>query len=221
MEFLVPVGVILFIATNHTFLTFQSKSKSKKIPPIQKQEKTLELPSLEEEDPTPIKKKFKHIVFDNFTPTINLYTNKPFKPIPLNTKTAYGGDEKSSEHLSRQVIEDYYGKPFPKVSNFVKNPKTTGSLELDGYCKELKIAFEYQGEQHYIFPSKYITKEEEFKKQIWRDAVKKKACEHCGIFLIIIPYTLWYEKGRKTKISREAFIEKLRNYINILESKRK
>ena len=45
---------------------------------------------------------------------------------------------KGSEAYVRQLFASAFGRPFIKV-----RPKFLEGLELDGYCEELKIAFEY------------------------------------------------------------------------------
>ena len=55
-------------------------------------------------------------------------------------------------------------------------------MELDGYCEELKIAFEYDGEFHY----KDIY--DDYHNQQKRDTIKDKLCKEQGIKLIRIPY---------------------------------
>lgn len=50
-----------------------------------------------------------------------------------------------SENFTREVFEDYFrGYSFPKV-----RPSFLGGLELDGYCQDLNLAFEYDGQQHF------------------------------------------------------------------------
>lgn len=211
MELLIPAGVALFMAATH--ITMKPK-------PINNRnvKTTINIPvQVKVKDEDKDRKEEEEIIVDE---NVNIITGNRFKTIVFDAPTADGGNEKISERISRQVMEDYFGKPFPKLSRFVKNPLTTGYLELDGFCKELKIAFEYQGEQHYKFPSKWITTKEDFKKQIWKDAVKKKACESCGILLVIIPYTLWFVEGRKTQISRNEFISRLRDHIRIILQKK-
>ena len=63
-------------------------------------------------------------------------------------------------------------------------------LELDGYNEELKIAFEYQGLQHYeeCFINKYSAKE--LARQKLSDKFKVIKCEELGIKLHVIPYTV-------------------------------
>lgn len=97
-----------------------------------------------------------------------------------------------TEGKCRTILEGIYGKPFPPNEAFVRNPRTRRWITLDGYNKELKIAFEYQGEQHYCYPNHFHHKPEhvsKFKMGIARDIFKKKACEAAGIKLLIIPYT--------------------------------
>lgn len=60
-------------------------------------------------------------------------------------------------------------------------------LELDGYCKELNLAFEYNGEQHYMRFSHISQKS--FERIKLRDELKIQFCERYGIKLLVIPYT--------------------------------
>lgn len=95
------------------------------------------------------------------------------------------------EEKCRDIFESLTGKAFPTVRpSFLKNPETGRNLELDGYCEELGVAFEYQGAQHYKFPNKYHKTHEEFFAQIGRDQFKVDRCAELGIVLIVVPYTL-------------------------------
>jgi hypothetical protein len=106
----------------------------------------------------------------------------------------------SSERLSRKIFESIIGHKFPKV-----RPKFLRGLELDGYCEELKLAFEYNGIQHNevrrgLIP--YDT-EDELNKRQERDRRKIKLCERNNIKLCVIPYTYSF---REPKLL-EAFIK--------------
>ncbi|KKL74823.1 hypothetical protein LCGC14_2061080, partial [marine sediment metagenome] len=56
-------------------------------------------------------------------------------------------------------------------------------------CKELKLAFEYNGQQHYERIPHWHRTIDVFVKQQKRDAKKIVLCREKGITLIIIPYT--------------------------------
>jgi hypothetical protein len=64
------------------------------------------------------------------------------------------------------------------------NPKTNKNLELDGYCDNLKIAFEFQGEHHteLAFNNTQIDLDE----IQYKDQLKKQNCLNNNIQLIII-----------------------------------
>lgn len=72
--------------------------------------------------------------------------------------------------------------------DFLRNPETGKNLELDCYCEEYALAVEYNGVQHYKFPSVYHKTEEEFYNQVYRDRLKKKLCDEAGVYLISVPY---------------------------------
>ena len=63
-------------------------------------------------------------------------------------------------------------------------------MELDGYHPILKIAFEYNGGQHYSFTPRFHKSMKDFVDQKARDKLKAELCEQKGVNLIIIPYTI-------------------------------
>jgi predicted Zn-ribbon and HTH transcriptional regulator len=88
------------------------------------------------------------------------------------------------ENLTRQVFEEFFNKPFPSVRP--KFLKYNRCLQLDGFNEELKMAFEYQGNQHYTFPNHCHKTIEEYNKQLEHDQWKKEQCEKNNIRLFII-----------------------------------
>jgi len=102
--------------------------------------------------------------------------------------------ESNGERITRRVFEKLFNKPFVRVRpDFLKNPETGRNLELDGYNEELKIAFEYNGIQHYCFPNRFNKTKKEFEQQLRRDKFKMQKCNEHGIYLITIPYSIAHE----------------------------
>src|SRR5665648_148 len=94
-----------------------------------------------------------------------------------------------SEEKCRNILETLFNSEFPSVRpDFLKNPETKRKLELDCYNEELKLALEYSGKQHYIFPNHFHKTKEDFLKQIRRDDYKKRVCIYKGVKLIVVPY---------------------------------
>lgn len=89
-----------------------------------------------------------------------------------------------SEEAVRQVLEQITGWRFPKARPVWLKGKSTYPMELDGYNEQHRVAFEYQGTQHYvpIFGRKAfeITKR--------NDERKRVLCYSRGILLIRVPY---------------------------------
>lgn len=111
-----------------------------------------------------------------------------------------GKNRKSSlgEFICRKTLETIFDEPFPnKRYRFLKNPETGCPLELDGYNEFLRLAFEFQGDQHSTFPNKYQKTEadkKEFLKQLRRDKFKKEKCKQMGINLLLIYDEMEYHK---------------------------
>lgn len=99
--------------------------------------------------------------------------------------------ESKGERECRRVMEMLYNKQFPKVRpQFLRNPETGYLLELDCYCEELKLAVEYNGSQHYIWPNYTNQSHENFIKQRRRDQLKVDLCDLNGVYLISVPYNV-------------------------------
>lgn len=106
-----------------------------------------------------------------------LFNNK-HKPLVMETRC-------------KEILENIFKRPFTKCRpSFLYNPETGKNLELDGYNSSLKLAFEYNGSQHYFYNPYYHKSKEDFENQKKRDVLKQQLCEKNGIKLIVIPYDL-------------------------------
>lgn len=96
------------------------------------------------------------------------------------------------EEQCRAVLESLFpGHHFPSCRpSWLVNPRTGRSLELDGYNEELRLAFEYNGEQHYVYPNKFHRSPDEFLDYKRRDLIKRLLCDQHGVYLLVIPYTV-------------------------------
>ena len=121
------------------------------------------------------------------------YINRCNENVRKDSPPKPNGGSKGSkgETACKEFLESFYGEPFPKVRPpFLANPETGRNLELDGYNERLRIAFEYNGIQHYEFPNGTKMTKEEFEAQKRRDIFKINKCMELGIYLIVIPYTI-------------------------------
>lgn len=99
------------------------------------------------------------------------------------------------ENGCRKAFEKIFNAKFPTVRpEWLINPKTEHKMHLDGYNEDLKIAFEYNGKQHYLYYTYFHKDFKEFLDQQDRDRIKKQLCEDQGIILIIVPYTVKIDK---------------------------
>lgn len=129
--------------------------------------------------------------------TPKIYNKLPYIPnIPKKEpKKKKRKNRSSREQICRDIFEEIFNEKFPtKRPGFLKNPETGRNLELDGFCEPLKLAFEYNGAQHYKFPNTFHRTRFDFDKQVSRDKFKIQRCEEEGVRLISIPYTVPTEK---------------------------
>ena len=110
------------------------------------------------------------------------------------------------ETLTRMILEHLLSTSMPSFYL-----KSMGGLQLDGYCKKRKLAFEYQGYQHYTKGSYFHNNAEKYKNQQARDSQKKLLCKENGITLIEV---FEFKTIRKSRVS--IFVEEVKRLLNHL-----
>jgi hypothetical protein len=103
-------------------------------------------------------------------------------------------NEKYCRKIFEELFKVKFGKGRHKWLKYKKLP-----LELDGINNTIitplgfGVAFEYNGEQHYKVV-KYFNNKEFLSERKKYDKFKVKKCKEKGILLIVIPYTIKYNK---------------------------
>lgn len=127
-------------------------------------------------------------------------SQEPAVPVPhkqpprTNQPFVSKGERKVKEILDTLYVNSKFTKVRP---NWLKNPKTNRNLELDFFNEELKIAIEYNGEQHYTYKPFFHRSETDFQEQVYRDKLKKRLCMEHGVILVVIPFTVRLEDMEK------------------------
>lgn len=141
--------------------------------------------------------------------------NNEFKITPGNVKSGKWSpfEKNRSEHICRQIVEQIYKNKFPSDYSTLKQ-SNGNRLQLDGYCKELEIAFEYQGEQHFIG---WGNNQEKKNKSLIgiqrRDKEKEIQCKQKNITLLKINY---YKELKKPIDLIKQTVESIKqSYINL------
>lgn len=96
----------------------------------------------------------------------------------------------NSERICKDILEQMFGKPFLKVKPVWLLNDRGKRMELDGYCEELKIAFEYHGIQHYRYIDHFHRQSKSLAQRKLDDARKEFLCRERGVRLLVIPHTV-------------------------------
>jgi hypothetical protein len=115
---------------------------------------------------------------------------KELEKLPENTtRTEFGFRKIGEGWVSETILFHLVSNVFPLciIERNIR-PDWLEKLELDIYLPEKKIAFEYQGQQHF-YPIKAWGGEDAFENLQRRDERKRQLCSQLGIILIEIDYT--------------------------------
>ena len=96
------------------------------------------------------------------------------------------------EKYVRRLLENMFRYKFPSVKpKWLVNPKTGRRLEIDCYCRELRLGVEIDGEQHHRYIPHFHKKGyREFQEGKERDLLKSAMVKKHGIRLVRLPYTV-------------------------------
>lgn len=148
-----------------------------------------------------------HVITDISTLPINSETKDLYMTIKCNKKHIFTRTIQTlktgswcpkcrfkSEEMCREIFEDIFKAPFVK-----RRLEKMEYLELDGYCKEFSLAFEYDGKQHIEYtPFFHRNGYGDLEKQMERDIKKENLCIKNGIHLIRIPHIYDFSKKEET-----------------------
>lgn len=93
-----------------------------------------------------------------------------------------------SERMVRAILEGITGATCPKAHPEWLTNNDGKQMELDGFSEELRLAFEYQGMQHYKMLKHLRDTPARFLKRIIDDAAKRRLCASSGVTLIEVPH---------------------------------
>ncbi len=90
------------------------------------------------------------------------------------------------EELCRTTFEQIFSEKFPRLRPKWLINKSGSRLEIDGFCKKLKLGFEYNGEQH--FSINFYTNQEKLTKQIENDRLKLQLFKQKSLTLLVFDH---------------------------------
>ena len=105
-----------------------------------------------------------------------------------------------SERICKKLSEEVFGVIFaPNVRFYYDINRKHKCYELDGYNEEHKLAFEYNGKQHYTYSPYFPQSEQDFLELQQRDINKAQWCKDNNITLIVVPHIYSYKDENKMK----------------------
>lgn len=113
---------------------------------------------------------------------------------------------------SQQKLGEILKEIFPNrliLSGKKPIKKKGSSLQIDWWLKEDNIGFEYQGEQHFIFPNAFHKTEKDFKNQQIRDRQKRASARRMGITL--------FEVRFDEPLNKKAITDKIKKKLSNID----
>lgn len=107
--------------------------------------------------------------------------------------------------VNETMLFNYVATLFPNYNvEREASPAWLGRQRLDIYIAKIKLAIEYQGQQHFM-PIDFFGGEDGFQKAKERDKEKKSKCKKNGVDLVYFTY--------KENLSEELVVSRLKKYL--------
>ena len=110
------------------------------------------------------------------------------------------------ERICRVLFEQVFDNKFPKAFPEWLVNEDGNKMEIDGYCPDLKLAFEHQGEQHYSLKTHFIKSTEKLKRRIRDDKQKETLTKSNNINLVAFPEIQIPVKIKELKTTLESLL---------------
>lgn len=107
-----------------------------------------------------------------------------------------------SEEVARTAFEQMTGEKFPKKRPAWLRNSRGYQMEFDGYNEKLRIAFEYQGIQHFDVNTRYMKNKAKLLERIEDDKLKMSLAKEHKVNLFIIDYRMFYSDFPKNILSQ-------------------
>lgn len=119
------------------------------------------------------------------------------------------GKVSAGEKRVSDALQWLFGQPFAKARPaWLTMPGYVHPLELDGFCEPLKLAFEYQGDQHYEAVERYGMDGDALLQRQRTDAWKRLAVQDHRVYLVEVSHDeLPHDKG--VQAMAEVLLKKL------------
>ena len=102
-----------------------------------------------------------------------------------NCKVISKGEKKLNK-----ILCEIFNEKFVKTRPLWLKNKNGNNMELDMFNDKLKLAFEYNGKQHFEYNPTFHKSKDSFKQLQENDKIKNKICSKNNITLITVPYTI-------------------------------
>ena len=95
------------------------------------------------------------------------------------------------EEYVRELFTHMFGMPFERTRAlpWLCNPRGN-FMELDGYCADLALAFEHNGQQHYDLDGYFTRHPGQLRARLADDEQKVRLCRENGVLLVVVPFTI-------------------------------
>jgi hypothetical protein len=119
------------------------------------------------------------------------------------------GKVSDGEKRVSDALQWLFGQPFPKARpGWLTMPGYVHPCELDGFCEPMRLAFEFQGDQHYEAVERYGMNDDALVQRQRTDAWKRHEVFLQKVYLVEVTH-VDVPKEKNVKVMAEVLLHKL------------